>query len=261
MRLEGKVTVVTGSSRGIGRAVALGFAKEGAKITLNYYPSEGPKEPRTSREQAEKTLADIQSAGVDAILVEADVSQKGDVERLFGEARAAFGAVDVLVNNAGISAQLSWEDLDTASWDRVLDVNLRGAFLCSRAATPNMIEKGQGKIINVSSITFQLGIHRDAVHYISSKAGLVGLTRALARELGPYNIQVNTIAPGAIQTERELELFPDQEALAAYLYERQCLKRRGTPEDVVGAFIFLASAESDFVTGQMLNVDGGWAMH
>lgn len=261
MRLKDKVALITGSSRGIGRAVALGYAREGAKVALNYYAGSEADRETANRQQATETLATVRATGAEAILLEADISRAEDVAAMFAETRQKLGPVDILVNNAGTYPRVAWADLDEAVWDRVIDVNLKGAFLCAKAATPDLVEQAYGKIINVSSVTFLLGIHTDVTHYISAKAGLIGLTRALARELGPHNIQVNAITPGAIQTEMELELFPNQAELEVFLNERQCLQRRATPEDLVGTFIFLASNESDFITGQTINVDGGWAMH
>jgi len=261
MRLQNKVTIITGSSQGIGRAVALGFAQEGAKIALNYYAGDDQDRREVFQQRAEAALTAVRQAGAEAIMVEADVGRANEVARLFARTRQILGTVDILVNNAGIYPRTPWATLDEETWDQVIEVNLKGAFLCAKAAVPDMIRKNYGKIINVSSVTFLLGTHPDLAPYLSSKAGVIGLTRALARDLGPHNIQVNVITPGAIQTETELELFPKRDELATYLYERQCLKRRGTPEDMVGAFLFLASAESDFITGQTLNVDGGWAMH
>src|SRR5262249_52893649 len=136
-----------------------------------------------------------------------------------------------------------------------------GCFLCSRAVYADMHARGYGKIVNVSSVTVALAVHKNLLSYISAKAGVIGFTRALAREVGGDGIRVNCVMPGAIRTESELELFPDQEALARWLSERQCLKRRGVPEDVAAAYLFLASPESDFITGQVINVDGGWAMY
>lgn len=254
--LQNRTVIVTGSSRGIGRAIAIAFAQEGAQVALNYHAIH-----ELDHDRAQATLKEVQTEDVEAILVEADISQATEVDRLFAETHQHLGSVDILVNNAGLYPRTPWDDLDESTWDRVLDVNLKGAYLCAKAATPDMVHKGYGKIINVTSVTFLLGIHQNLVHYISSKGGIIGLTRALARELGEHNIQVNAVSPGAIQTEAEIELFPDQDELLVYLNERQCLKRRGTPSDIAGTFVFLASHQSDFITGQTINVDGGWAMH
>ncbi|MBI3941469.1 MAG: 3-oxoacyl-ACP reductase FabG [Chloroflexi bacterium] len=267
MRLANKVALITGSSRGIGKAVALAFAREGADLLLNYYAGSETGREEKNRRQAEETLAEVLASGnqvrpgMKAAMINADISRPEDVDRMFGEARRSLGPIDILVNNAGVYPRTPWLELDPQTFDNMIDVHLKGAYLCSRAVTPDLIEKGYGKIINVSSVTVHLGIHEGLAHYISAKAGVIGLTRALARELGKYNVQVNAISPGAIQVEMELEVEPDQAALATFLNERQCLKRRGTPEDMAGTYVFLASHESDFITGQLINVDGGWAMY
>ncbi len=248
MRLAGRVALVTGGSRGIGAAVCRAYGREGARVVVNY---------QRAAEQAYQVVSDIQAAGGEAIAVQADVAQAADVSRMVATARAEFGPIDVLVANAAVYPRAPWDQLDEAQWDRVMAVNLKGAMLCAQQVCPDMRARGYGKIITVSSVTAELG-WGPYLHYVTTKAGLVGFTRSLAREVGKAGIRVNCIMPGAIQTEQELADFPDQAELAAFLAERQCLPQRGVPEDMVGAFLFLASAESDFITGQLLNVDGGW---
>jgi len=251
MRLKDKVAIVTGSSQGIGAAVALAYAAEGARVCVNYY---------SYAEGAQQVVQRIRAQGGEAIAVQADVSQADQVQRMVRATREAFGPIDVLVNNAGSYPRCKWEDITEEIWDRIIDVNLKSQFLCAKAVTDEMCTRRSGKIINVGSVTFLVGM-KNIAHYISAKGGVIGLTRALARELGEYNICVNCIIPGAIYVPRELEIAPDQEKLYEWLMERQAIQRRGTPADMAGAFIFFASPESDFITGQCLNVDGGWALY
>jgi 3-oxoacyl-[acyl-carrier protein] reductase len=252
MRLSGKVALVTGGSRGIGRAICLGLAREGAAVAVNY---------ANNRAAAEEVVGEIAAGGGRVVAVRGDVSVAGEVDALVGEAARALGPITVLVNNAGLTGvHKPWQEIDEAEWDRVMAVNLKSCFLTLRAVYPFMRQAGWGRIVNVSSVTFWLG-RPNLLHYVASKAGMIGFTRTLAREVGPDGITVNAVTPGAIRTESELELFPDQDGLATWLNEVQAVKRRGLPADVVGAVVFLASDDSSFVTGQTLNVDGGWAMH
>lgn len=248
MRLAGRVALVTGGSRGIGAAVCRAYGREGARVAVNYHRSEA---------EAQAVVAAIESAGGKAVAVQADVSQASDVIRMVATVHERLGPIDVLVANAAYYPRAPWNQIDEAQWDRVMAVNLKGAMLCAQSVYPDMRARGYGKMIMVSSVTVELG-WGPFVHYVSTKAGLIGFTRALAREVGKEGICVNCIMPGAIQTEQELIDFPDQEELAAFLAARQCLPRRGVPDDLAGAFVFLASAESDFITGQVLAVDGGW---
>jgi 3-oxoacyl-[acyl-carrier protein] reductase len=170
------------------------------------------------------------------------------------------GPVSILINNAGITdAHKPWQQIDDAEWDRVLAVNLKSCFLTLRAVYPAMKAARWGRIINISSVTVHLG-QANVLHYVSAKAGMIGFTRTLAREVGADGITVNAITPGAIQTESELEMFPDQAGLATRMNQLQSIKRRGLPDDIAGAVVFLASDASAFITGQTINIDGGWAM-
>ena len=251
-RLAGRVALVTGASRGIGAAVASAFAQEGAAVALNHLPR------ADMRHLAEQTTKQIVADGGNAICVGADISDPDAVADMIASTTDAIGAPDVLVLNAAATGRTPWTDIDLESWDRVSAVNLRGAFVCARAVYPAMREKGYGKIITVSSVMTQLGLP-GALHYVTTKSGLIGFTRALSREVGEYGIRVNCVMPGAIRTEHELEAFPDQDEVRRSLLARQSVQRRGVAADVVGAFVYLASPESDFMTGQVLNVDGGWA--
>ena len=242
-----KTALVTGASRGIGRAAALALAKEGWRVVLNYFSSEG---------SAVAAVREILDAGGEAIAVHADVSDPGQVGILFAEAEKRFGPVELLVNNAGISHQKLLTDLSDEDWRRMMGVHLDGCFYCCRAALPAMIRKKAGKIINLSSIWGMVGGSCE-VHYSAAKAGIIGLTKALAKEVGPSGIQVNCVAPGVIATEMNGQLSPED--LAA-LREETPLGRIGAPEDVAAAILFLASPAGDFITGQVLSPNGGFVI-
>jgi 3-oxoacyl-[acyl-carrier protein] reductase len=248
MRLKDKVAIVTGGARGIGAAVCAAYAHEGARVVVNFL---------SNQDMAERVVARITASGGAAVAVQGDVARAEDVQRLVRTAHDHYGPVDIMVANAATYPRTPWHQIAEDEWDRVMDVNLKGALLCAQAVYPDMRARHYGKIITVSSVVVELG-RGPYVHYVATKAGLIGFTRALAREVGKDGILVNCVMPGAIRTEQELVEFPDQDELAAYLAERQCLPERGLPEDMMGAFVYLAAAESDFVTGQVINVDGGW---
>ncbi len=249
MRLNGRVTIVTGASRGIGRAIAKRFAKEGAKVVINY---------NHSRSQAAKLLREIQGAGGEAIIVKADVSNPRDVKRLVKKAVEAYGRVDVLVNNAGVLFQETFLDAPEDVWDKTIDINLKGAYLCCREVAPLMLTQKKGKIINISSNSG--AYHPSAmrlVEYTTSKAGMNGLTKALALKLGPY-VTVNAILPGRIETDMTAGVSPES---SRAVVDETPLKRLGTPDEVANAAVYLASDDSDFVTGELHMVTGGRGMH
>lgn len=253
MRLKNRVALVTGSSRSIGAAVAKRYALEGAKVIVNY---------RSHPELAEQVVSDIRSQGGEAVAIQADVSREEEVTRLVHTAVNRFGKIDILVNNAAMDPRKKWIDITVEEWDHIMGTNVRSQFLCAKAVFPSMKAQGYGKIINVSSVTYFTG-QKDFLHYVTSKGAIIGFTRALAREVGEHNITVNCITPGAVLTETEYEKVSMETIRNSgeYLAKAQCFARREVASDLEGAFVFLASEDSDFITGQLLNVDGGWMMH
>ncbi|MCE2469398.1 MAG: 3-oxoacyl-[acyl-carrier-protein] reductase [Dehalococcoidia bacterium] len=242
--LAGKRALVTGASRGIGLAVALRFAAEGARVALNY---------RSDRAAAEEAAASIEAAGGEAVAVGGDVSRPDEAAALVESTVSAFGGVDVLVNNAGVTRDGLLLRMEEEAWDAVLDTNLKGAFLCSKAAARHMARARWGRIVNMSSIVGLTG-NAGQANYASAKAGLIGLTKTLARELASRNITVNAVAPGFIATRMVESLSPETQSR---VLERIPLGRFGTPEDVAAVCVFLASDDAGYVTGQTLGVDGG----
>lgn len=254
-RLDNRVAIVTGASRGIGAAAAEAFAREGAGVVVNSIADD------RMEAMASDVVARITDAGGAAIAVVADVTVPKQVDDMVERARIEFGDVDVLVANAAYSQRRPWNEIDIDQWDRTMAVNLRGTFLCSRAVHPGMLRKGQGSIVTVTSVTVELGM-AGLLDYVASKAGIIGLTRALAREVGGDGIRVNSVMPGAIRTEHEVELdLTPADELERVMAERQSLPQRGYAEDLAGTFVYLASDDSAFVTGQVIAVDGGWIHH
>lgn len=250
MRLSGKTAVVTGAAKGLGRAFCIGLAREGARILAV---------TRKDLANLELTVQMVRSLGGEAEGFQADVAVEAETLAMAQEAVQKFGQVDILINNAAIYDGIQrkpFTEIDLREWDLVLNVNVRGAFLAARAVFPFMKERGYGKIINLASEVFFTGSHGFA-HYVASKGGIIGLTRALAVELGPHNICINCIAPGFTDTEASRGLAD----VTRYDVSKTPLKRLEKPEDLVGAAVFLASPESDFITGQTLLIDGGRAMH
>lgn len=254
-RLDNRVAIVTGASRGIGAAAAEAFAREGASVVINTIADE------RMEAMASEVVGRITDAGGAAISVVADVTEPKQVDDMVERARSEFGDVDVLVANAAYSQRRAWNEIEIDQWDRTMAVNLRGTFLCSRAVHPGMLRKGQGSIVTVTSVTVELGM-AGLLDYVTSKAGIIGLTRALAREVGGDGIRVNSVMPGAIRTEHEVELdLTPAEELERVMAVRQSLPQRGFAEDLAGTFVYLASDDSAFVTGQVIAVDGGWIHH
>lgn len=242
-----RAAVVTGGSRGIGRAVCLALAGAGMRVCVNY---------AGSAEAAAETVRLCEAAGGEAIAVQADVSSPAGCEALFAAALAAFGRVDVLVNNAGVTKDGLILRLGEADFDRVLDTNLKGAFLCCKAAAKSMVRQRYGRIINLSSV---VGMHGNAgqTNYAASKAGLIGLTKSLAKELAGRNITANAVAPGLIETDMTAAL---PAAARDAVLGQVPAGRPGRPEEVARAVAFLAAEESGYITGQVLCVDGGMGM-
>ncbi len=249
MRLKGKIALVTGSSRGVGRAVALGFAKEGANVVVNY----------TSNETAaNEVVKAIESLGCKAIAFKADVAQKSDAEHLVKMAVETFGRLDILVNNAGFTRPALMIKMSEDQWDQVVDIHLKGAFLCSQAAALYMKEQNSGKIINVTSVAGLVGTVGQ-INYSAAKGGIISMTKSIARELARYNICANVISLGIVATDMTEKIRSDEKLKEIYM-NRILLKRFAEPDDISPAFAFLASDESNYITGQLLCVDGGYGM-
>jgi 3-oxoacyl-[acyl-carrier protein] reductase len=249
MRLKDKAALVTGSSRGVGRAVALGFAKEGANVVVNY---------TSNQTAADEVVEAIQAMGSKAIAVKADVAQKKDAEALVGAAVDTFGKIDILVNNAGFTRPALLLKMTEDQWDQVLDIHLKGAFLCSQAAGLQMKEQNSGKIINVMSVAGLVGTVGQ-VKYSAAKGGILSMTKSIARELARYNICCNVISLGIVATDMTEKIRSDEKLREIYM-NRILLKRFAEPDDISPAFVFLGSDESNYITGQLLCVDGGYGM-
>lgn len=242
--MQERVAIVTGSSRGIGRAIALSFARQGYQVVINYH---------RNREQAEQVMAEVNAAGGRGILVQADISQPEEARDLIETGVKEFGRLDVMVNNAGINHDQLMLRIQDDEWERVIDTNLAAAFYCSRAAVKHMLKKRFGRIINISSV---VGISGNAgqTHYAAAKSGLLGLTYSIAREYGSRGITANAVAPGYIASDMTASLGDEQ--------RRQILSsiaagRLGKPEDVAEVVLFLASEKAAYVNGQTIRVDGG----
>lgn len=239
-----KNVLVTGASHGIGRATAALFAKKGYNVAINY---------NSSPEEAQNLVDELTAKGCNVVAVKANVANRAEVEEMFAQISKTFGDVHILVNNAGIESQKLFTDVSEAEWDKIFDVNTKGVFNCTQMALKGMIREHYGKIINVSSI---LGITGSSceVPYSASKAAVIGFTKALAKEVGPSNINVNTVAPGVIDTKMNRRIEP---AIIERLKQQTPLGTIGTCEDIAEAVLFLASEEAKFITGQVLSPNGG----
>lgn len=241
-----RTALITGASRGIGRAAAKLLAENGFNVIVHYH---------SGKREAETLVQTLRERRYAAIALGADLREETQISEMVRQGKAYFGKIDVLVNNAGIASQKMFTDITAEEWDDMFAVHARGSFLCTKAVLADMIVRKNGKIVNISSIW---GIHGASceVHYAAAKAAVIGMTKALAKEVAPSGICVNCIAPGVIDTEM-LSCFDD--TTRAALAEETPLGRLGTPEDIARAILFFASAQSDFITGQVLTADGGFA--
>lgn len=247
MILKDKTALVTGASRGIGKAIALELARAGASVVVNY---------SGNKTRAEETAAQIRELGTEALTYQCDVANEEDVQEMVRTAVQKFGHLDIVVNNAGIIRDGLIMRLKEEDWDAVLNTNLKGVFLVTKAALRPMMRQKQGKIINVASVVGILG-NAGQANYVAAKAGVIGLTKSTAREVASRGITANAVAPGFISTEMT-EKFPEK--IKEKMKSEIPLHRLGTPEDVAGVVKFLASEDSGYMTGQILSVDGGMAM-
>lgn len=253
MKLKDKVAIITGGGQGIGKEYALGFAREGAKVVI----------AEIKLENAQQVAKEIESRGGKAIAVRTDVTSEADAREVVEKTIATFGRIDALVNNAAIYYGLDmrpFEMISEKEWDAMMAVNVKGLFIMSKAVMPQMKKQKSGSIINISSGTWLFGIPY-LLHYVTSKAAVVGFTRALAREIGEHGIRVNAISPGFTMSEASKTMKGTPPGMAEMIADQTSLKRNQQPEDLVGTCVFLASDDSGFITGQLLNVDGGWVMH
>ena len=244
MNLKGQAALVTGSDRGIGKGIAQALAREGCRVAVNYHV-----EP----DLAEATATELRALGVDVIAVRGDVSVRVDVERMFEQVIGHFGRLNILVNNAGVQTWKTLLDLTDEDWDRVIDTNLKGCFLCTQVAARHMKAFGSGAIVNIGSGCNKIPFPK-LVDYTASKGGIEMLTKVSAVELGPFGIRVNCVAPGAIEVERTRLELPDYAGTWGRVAP---LRRIGTPEDVANAVAFLVGPQASFITAQTLGVDGG----
>jgi NAD(P)-dependent dehydrogenase (short-subunit alcohol dehydrogenase family) len=248
-KLDGKVAVVTGARRGMGRTHCFALADSGAKVVVS----------DIKLAECELVVEEIRERGGDACAIECDVSKKEEVDKLIKETKETYGRIDILVNNAGIVDFKNFFDLQEEDWERILNVNLKGCFFCSQAVAEVMKESGGGSIINIGSIAMgQNGIgFPNTVPYVASKGGVAGITEAMAVDLADYNIRVNLIAPGVIETPM-IDNIMENDEMVKQIISRLPLKRIGKPEEISSVVLFLASDASSYMTGSVINVDGGW---
>jgi len=249
MSLKNKIAIITGARRGMGRTHALKLAEAGAKVVVS----------DISLEECQKVVDEIEKTGDKAIAVKCDVTKKEEVDEMVRKTIEKWAKIDILVNNAGIADFKPFLEMTEEDWDRTLDINLKGYFLCGQAVAKEMIKQKSGVIINIASVAMgQQGIgFPNLVHYCASKGGIVGMTEALALELAPYNIRVNVISPGAIETPMIEPLKADPKALGG-LVDKIPMHRVGKPEEVSNLVLFLASDQSSYMTGSTVIIDGGW---
>jgi 3-oxoacyl-[acyl-carrier protein] reductase len=251
MRLADRVAIVTGGGQGLGRAFALALAHEGAKVVI----------AELNETKGAAVADEIRAAGGEALAIATDVASEDGTQAMAAAARETFGRIDVLINNAAIFSTIRMRPFDqipVSEWDTLMAVNVRGVWLCCKAVAPIMREQRGGKIINIASIVFDMG-RANYLHYVTSKGAVIGMTRGLATELGEWNVNVNAISPSSTQTEVPRETVTRE--MAQSFAQGQAIKRVEGPDDLVGTVIFLASSDSDFITGQTINVDGGMRYH
>jgi len=247
-RLKDRKALVTGASRGIGRAIAVGLAKEGCDVAVNYH---------SSGKQARDVVKEIKGLGREAIDVKADVASEADVAKMAKTVKGSLGPIDILVNNAGVHQHLKFWELSIKDWNDVIQVNLTGPLIVTQAFVEDMKESEQGTIVNISSIIGLTGTDHE-VHYAASKAGILGMTKSMALELGPYGITVNAVAPGWIDTDMTADFTGPE---ADEFLSKLPISRVGRPEEIAGAVVFLASKDAAWMTGSTIHVNGGWGMY
>lgn len=243
-KLEGLNALITGASRGIGKEIALALAGEGADVTINY---------KASDDDADQVAREIESLGKNTWVYQADISKMNEVLEMKRSVEKYMGKVDILVNNAGINRDTLMKNMDEDDWKEVISINLDGVFNCTRAFLEHVVQSKQGRVINISSVVGQMG-NIGQVNYAASKAGIIGMTKSLAMELAKENITVNAVAPGFVETSM-LQGVPDD--VRQKILKKIPLKRFGRPRDVARAVVFLASRDADYITGHVLNVNGG----
>ena len=251
MRLKDQVAIITGGGQGLGRAFALAFAAEGARIVI----------AERNEERGAAVAAEIEAAGGQALALGTDVASEPSTQAMATAALERWGRIDILLNNAAIFSTIKMRPFDqipVQEWDDLMAVNVRGVWLCCKAVAPAMREQRRGKIINIASVVFDLG-RANYLHYVASKGAVIGITRGIATELGDYGVNVNAISPSSTQTEVPRETVTREGAVA--FAQTQTIKRVQAPADLVGTAVFLASSDSDFITGQTINVDGGLRYH
>jgi 3-oxoacyl-[acyl-carrier protein] reductase len=244
----GRVAVITGAAGGLGRIMARHFASQGYGVACADLPSD----------RLDRLARELKADSFSAVSITCDLSEKSQIDAMIAGAAKEFGRIDVLVNNAATYALRPWTEITEAEWNHTIAVNLRGCFLTARASFEHLKASGHGRIVNVASSTFFTG-WSGLLDYVSSKGGIIGFTRSLAREIGPHGVTVNAVSPGAIRTAAE-DVHLDHAAFEAKILDSQSVKRRGTPQDIAAAVAFFASPEAGFITGQTLEVDGGWVM-
>ena len=249
--MNGKVVIITGGNRGIGAEVVKCFVKAGASVCSSYYPSEEMENSNI------KLLKEIKKYNGKILTIPCDLSNPKDIEILVRKTQNKFGKISNIISNAAHSGICDWEKIYIKEWDYCQSVNVRSSWLLVKHSCDDL-KYTKGSVIFVTSVMTETG-QTGSLHYTTSKAALIGMTRALARELGIYGVRVNAVMPGAIRTESEVEQF-DKDDVFKYVIPLQALKRRGYAKDLTGTFMFLANKESDFITGQIINVDGGWVM-